>query len=78
MATTVANFYPAVPRHALAHDLEDQDRVLALGIRSATLEIAEGGLNLGREVLLENGVSEETADELVESLRRENYALLRA
>ena len=78
VASTVATFYPAVPRHALAHHLEDQDKVLALGVRTATPEVAEGSLHLGREVLLESGVSEEVADDLVESLRRDNYALLRS
>lgn len=69
---------PSTPIFARALSLEAQDLLMASGATQVIPTVAEGGLLLGRLTLEAAGISKETATELINTLRRDNYAYLRS
>jgi len=77
LISLVRTINPATPIFARALSLEAQDLLMASGATQVIPTVAEGGLLLGRLTLEAAGVSKENATELINTLRRDNYAYLR-
>ncbi len=71
------NFHPGLPVQARARDLDQADKLLALGANHVELDLAESTLGLGGNILLELGMPQTEVDELIGGYRRDEYAALR-
>ena len=78
LAMTLHSLYPHLNVYVGVRTLEDQDELVARGIRHASIGDVESTLLRGSSLLRDIGVPEDDVRELVESFRDENYALIRA
>ncbi len=77
LVSTVRNFYPGVPVYARVRNLSNRDSLLAHGVTHAMPEVAEGSLQLGKAVLRGVGSPDGDVRDLLDALRRQDYAMLR-
>jgi glutathione-regulated potassium-efflux system protein KefB len=78
LISNIRLLYPSVPIYARARDFAAEQALLESGVSQAVPEAAESSMRLGTEVLRGVGVSDPDLRDLVEEIRRENYALLRS
>ena len=78
MALTLSRLHPALAVFARASTLREQQELISKGVQHADTGFIEGALVRGSALLLHLGVSQAQVDELIEALRHDNYALLRA
>ena len=76
MALTLSRLHPSLAVFARARTLREQGELIAKGVRHADTGFIEGALVRGSALLQHLGVSQPDVDSLIESLRRDNYALL--
>jgi CPA2 family monovalent cation:H+ antiporter-2 len=69
--------YPHLPIQLAAPDLASQDAMRALGVADALCTSVEGNLQLGEAMLRAAGVTTRDITSLVETLRQDDYALIR-
>ena len=77
LASMLHYLFPGVAIHALVHDWSDCGAMIAKGARTVVPEVVEGSIHLGRELLTGIGVPEAEVRELVQSLRSDDYRILR-
>ena len=78
LAITLHTFYPQLNIYLRVPSLDDQDEMVAQGIKHATTSYIESTLAKGGQLLMDVGVSEIDVNELTASIRQDNYALIRA
>ena len=77
-AITLHRLYPSLNVYVRVRTLEDQDELVAKGIKHAGTGYIESTLVRGGMLLKDIGMSEDDASELVKLLQNNNYALIRA
>lgn len=75
--SAIRYLYPALPIEARTRDLAHSAVLQRLGATGTIPETLEASLQLGRTALLRSGIDEESADDAIESLRRDDYLSLR-
>ena len=75
--TTIHALYPTLPIEARARDFAQSEKLSRLGATGTVPETLEAALQLGRAVLFHAGVADDQVQDVVENLRRDDYALLR-
>jgi glutathione-regulated potassium-efflux system protein KefB len=78
LAITLHRLYPNLNVYVRVRTLEDQDALVAKGIKHAGTGYIESTLVRGGMLLKDLGVSEEAVGELVNKLHQNDYALIRA
>ena len=73
----IQTFYPHLPIQLAAPDLPTQDAMRAIGVKDAICTGIEGNLQLAGTMLRTVGVPKEDIDELIETLRKGDYAMIR-
>ena len=71
-------FYPQLPIQIAAPDLPTQDRWREIGAAEVVCTSVEGNIQLGQEMLRAAGLADSVIAELLESLRQDDYALVRS
>jgi glutathione-regulated potassium-efflux system protein KefB len=78
LAVTLHRLYPHLEIHVVVRTLGDEQELVARGIRNARTGYIESTLARGGMLLANLGVPEQDVHELVEALRHDDYALIRA
>ena len=78
LAITLHRLYPNLNVYVRVRTLEDQDALVAKGIKHAGTGYIESTLVRGGMLLKDLGVSEDAVSELVKELHQNDYALIRA
>lgn len=78
VVTTLRNYYPDIPVLARARDLGERDTLRLEGITEAVADAVEEALALGAATLTRVGVEDDRAGLIIEQLRQDDYAELRA
>jgi glutathione-regulated potassium-efflux system protein KefB len=78
LALTLHRLYPQLDVYVRVRTIADQDALVAKGIKHAGTGYIESTLARGGMLLKDLGVSEADVGELVTTLRRDDYALIRA
>lgn len=78
LAVTLHRLYPKLNVYVRVRTIEDQDEMVGRGIKHAGTDYIESTLARGAMLLKDMGVSQDDANQLVESLRQDNYGLIRA
>ena len=68
--------YPGLPIFARAKDLKTKNILIKHGAKWAMPEAMEGSLRMGEKALLAMDVDRETVDNLMETLRKDDYAFM--
>jgi len=76
--TTLRNYYPDIPVLARARDLAERDTLRLEGVTEAVADAVEEALALGAATLRRVGVEDDRAAMIIEQLRQDDYAELRA
>ena len=75
--TTIHGLYPTLPIEARVHDVAQSEKLSRLGATGTVPETLEAALQLGRAVLFHAGVADDQVQDVVENMRRDDYAPLR-
>jgi monovalent cation:proton antiporter-2 (CPA2) family protein len=78
LAVTLHRLYPHLDIYLRVATLDEQEEMIAKGIKHAATGFVESTLMRGSALLKDIGVSEQDIAQLVSSLRADNFALLRA
>jgi glutathione-regulated potassium-efflux system protein KefB len=78
LAITLHRLYPNLNVYVRVRTLEDQDALVAKGIKHAGTGYIESTLVRGGMLLKDLGMSEDAVSELVNELHQNDYALIRA
>ncbi|UHD15685.1 cation:proton antiporter domain-containing protein [Thiocapsa bogorovii] len=78
LAVTLHQLYPQLDVYVRMRTLRDQDELVSKGIKHAATSYIESTLSRGGELLKNLGVPETEVDEVVGTLRKENYSSVRA
>jgi Trk K+ transport system NAD-binding subunit len=78
LALTLHRLYPQLDVYVRVRTIADQDALVAKGIKHAGTGYIESTLARGGMLLKDLGVSEADVSELLSTLRRDDYALIRA
>ena len=78
LAVTLHRLYPHLDVYVRVRTLEDQDELVAKGIKHAGTGYIESTLIRGGMLLKDLGVSEDEVGELIKELQHNDYALVRA
>ena len=78
LAVTLHHLYPHLDVYVRVRTLEDQDELVAKGIKHAGTGYIESTLIRGGMLLKDLGVSEDDVGELIKELQHNDYALVRA
>ena len=76
IAMTLRSIYPELNIHAQVSTLKDAAELHVKGVRSASAIFVESTLSMGKEMVMEFGMSEEEADMLVKEMQADDYALI--
>ena len=77
VAVTLRQLYPELRIHAQVSTLKDAADLHEKGIQSASAIFVESTLSMGKEMMKVFGVPEEQADELINEMQHNDYALIR-
>jgi glutathione-regulated potassium-efflux system protein KefB len=78
LAVTLHRLYPHLDVYVRVRTLADQDELVAKGIKHAATGYIESTLTRGGVLLKDLGISETDVNELVDALRKDDYAPIRA
>jgi len=78
LAVTLHRLYPLLDVYVRVRTLDDQDALVARGIKHAGTGYIESTLVRGSTLLKDLGVPEDDVSELVNELQQDDYALIRA
>jgi glutathione-regulated potassium-efflux system protein KefB len=78
LAVTLHRLYPHLDVYVRLRTLRDQDELVSKGIKHAATSYIESTLSRGGQMLKDLGVPENEVDEVVGTLRKDNYSSVRA
>ena len=78
LAVTLHRLYPQLDIYVRLRTLRDQDELVSKGIKHAATSYIESTLSRGGQMLKNLGVPEPEVDEVVGTLRKDNYSSVRA
>ncbi|MGB5735581.1 MAG: NAD-binding protein, partial [Thiohalocapsa sp.] len=78
LAVTLHRLYPQLDVYVRLRTLRDQDELVSKGIKHAATSYIESTLARGGQLLKNLGVPEPEVDDVVGTLRKDNYSSVRA